>query len=289
MAGNDKFTRIDIKNENEKAMERRIVKLETPSAPDIREYEYNRIAKPGDGNYAATRRKYGPLAATDADRSYKQQKDSRFALNSLVRDPLSVEQEERRVIEEKVRSRIGALQEESKAEAAAVGYEDGLEKGYQEAYTRFQKEAADRMKSLDALLAVAEGAKEEIYRANERFLIEMVFRIAKMVLLREATTDREYLTRLTREIVERVGVRENIKIRVSPEDFETVGMLKEDLEKVFGTLTNLSVESAGNVGRGGCTVETDWNRIDATLEMQLKGVYEALFGEGVGRAAPTGS
>ena len=52
-----------------------------------------------------------------------------------------------------------------------------------------------------------EGLKAEIYRANERFLIETVFRVARMVALKEISADKDYLSRLTHDLIERtVGV-----------------------------------------------------------------------------------
>src|SRR4051812_19908756 len=126
-------TDFHISTSSEDPTEVRIVKIDTQAAPVISEFAFRALKAPGQGSYEKNKAKFGPIAATDPERAGRPQKDRRFSLNPLVREPLSVEEEERRVIEEKVRARIDAMADEAKAEAAAVGYEDGLEKGYQEA------------------------------------------------------------------------------------------------------------------------------------------------------------
>jgi flagellar assembly protein FliH len=275
-----KQNELGIKEEYEgKAKaEARVVKLDKPVERIVTQFQFGKISKRGEGDYAAIKARYGALAATDAERAARAQKDRRFSLNPLLRDPLSVEEEERRVIDEKVRARVEAVSALAREQAAREGYQAGLKKGYEEASSQFKTDGARRLEQLDALLAAAETAKVDIFRANERFLMELLYRVARMVLLRELKTDKEYLLRVCRDLIERVGVRENIKIRVHPEDMATMGKLREGLEGAFGAMKNLNVESSNQVELGGCMIETEWNAIDASLETQLQGVYEALVG-----------
>src|SRR6185369_5596160 len=122
-----------------------------------------------------------------------------------LRRPLSVEEEERRAIEEKVRARVSSMSDEVKEKAHTTGYQEGLKKGYEEAFRRFQQEGAERLARFEKLLNESENAKQEIFRANERYLLELIFRIARTVLLREAKTDKELVMRLARELIDRVG------------------------------------------------------------------------------------
>src|SRR4051794_15717665 len=93
----------------------RVVKLDTPEAPTVRQFQFDRLKRAGEGEYEVVKQKYGALAATDPARASRTQKDRRFTLNPLLREPLSVEEEERRVIEEKVRARVAAVADEAKA------------------------------------------------------------------------------------------------------------------------------------------------------------------------------
>ena len=265
--------------------EERVVKVEGAHTPVVRQFELENFHKAKQKSYAQVRKDYGSFATTDTDKPDLKQKDRRFALHNLARGPLAVDAEEQRVIQERVREQVAALSEEVKASAHGEGYQEGLKRGYEEAFKKFQTEGAARIQSVEKLLASLEGAKAEIFKANERFLIELVYRIARMVLLKELTTDKEYVIRLARELIERVGVRENIKLRVSPSDAESLGMLKEGLERSLGQLQNLSIEISKEVVGGGCRIETEWNAIDASIQTQLEAVRDALVGPPGGGSA----
>lgn len=264
----------------------RIMKLDVGSGVQVTPFQFDKISQRSEGDYGAVKKKYGSLAATDQDRAAKTKKDARFALNPVLRDRLSVEEEERRAIDEKVRSRVTALAEEAKAKSTAQGYEEGYQKGHDEAYAKLREEGAARLKQFDDFLAECERAKIEIYQANERFLVELVFRIARMITLKEVKQDPDYVMKLARDILERVGVRENVRIRIHPEEMATASVIREGLEKTLGALKNLNIEPSSQVELGGCIVETEWNAIDASIETQLKGVYESLVGSAGSLKAP---
>lgn len=260
--------------------EPRVVKVENQQTPVVRDFSLEPLKEAKKTDYAAIRKGFastGTASAVPAKNGIKQ-KDSRFSIHQLARGPLSIEDEEKRVIEERVRARVGAVAEEAKARAADVGYQDGLKRGHEEAYRRFQAEGAERLAKLEGLLQSFERAKTEIFHANERFLVELVYRIGRMVLLRELTADRDYVLRVARDLIERVGIRENIKVRISPADAESIGMLKEGLEKSLGELKNLNIEVSKDMPYGGCRVETEWNAIDASIQTQLESMRETLVG-----------
>jgi hypothetical protein len=92
------------------------------------------------------------------------------------------------------------------------------------------------------------------------------------------TTDPEYVVRLARDLMDRVGVRDNVKIRIGQKDAASIDLLKADLTKTFSDLKNLSIEVSEEIQDGGCVIETQWSAIDASIETQLKGLQEALVG-----------
>jgi len=274
----DKFKGANFNiQENSEGQETRVVKLDMPTTPEVKQFAFDKLRKPGDGDYSRIRAKFGALAATDAGRAERARKDSRFTINPLIRDGLRVDEEERRVIEERVHERVSAVEAAARAEADRRGYDEGLARGREEAFKAFQGEAQSRMERFEKLLGELEGAKEQIYRENERFVVELSYRIARMILLREVKSDKDYVLRLAGAIIERMGVRENIRIRVSPEDLQTAAMIKEGLERELGSLKNLLIEGSPEIRGGGCEIETEWNAIDASIDTQLQAVHQALI------------
>jgi flagellar biosynthesis/type III secretory pathway protein FliH len=274
----------DIKNEGKQAGEIRVVKLETGDAPKVKAFALSQLHQAGRGDYQTTKSKYGALAATDEDRHARSPRDARFSINPLLRDPLSVETEERRVIDQRVSQRIEELSGQARSEGAEKGYQDGLKKGHAEAFAKFQEEGSARLTQFEELLKSFENIKTDMFKANERFLIETIFRISKMVMLKELSTDREYLLRLCTELIQRVGLKDHITVRISPQDQQTIEMLREQLSKSMDEMKNLQFEVSDQIVDGGCAIETQWNAIDASVETQLKGIYDSLVGttSGVG-------
>src|SRR6267154_1035352 len=121
-----KFTpeKLQIDKESQIPGDTRVVKLEEHVSQKVESFEPGTLIEQGRGEYATTRSKYGALAITDKDRSYRSQKDMRFSLSSLLRKPLSVEEEERRAIEEKVRARVSSMADEIREKAHTTGYQE---------------------------------------------------------------------------------------------------------------------------------------------------------------------
>ncbi|MGK5081688.1 FliH/SctL family protein [Bdellovibrionota bacterium FG-1] len=277
--GKEPFQRMKITEEPGKSpRDIRVVKMAETERTVAQSFEMNQLYRSTDGNYGAIKAKFGPLAVTDVERGDRTQRDRRFAINPLTKKPLSIEAEELRVLEEMVSARVAILAEEGRARGYGDGFTDGLEVGRQEAIKNFREEAGERREKFEALLNGFETAKVEIFKANERFLMDLLFRMAKMVTLKEIRTDRTFIARLCKELIEKIGLRENVRIRIHPDDAITAEMLKPELEQAIGELKNLTVEKSEAVQSGGCIVETEWATIDASLEIQFQGIREALMG-----------
>lgn len=248
--------------------------------PEVRPFDLPPLKKKGAGTYGEVKAKFGPLAATDPDRAAKSKKDSQFTLNPLLRQALSVEQEERRVIEEKVRAQVDSLRDQVLEEARKEGYAAGLRKGFEESSQRMQVQAVDTIKKFEKFLNDLDNAKVDIFQANERFLIELVFRIARKILLKELSVDKDYILRLARELVNQVGARDKITLRISPDDMQRIEDLRMDLVEKFHELKNLTIEASSQIPEGGMRVETDWNSIDTDVNSQIDRLYQALLGQG---------
>lgn len=274
------FTRdqFKIQDEGKETGEIRVVKLDAGPGPQVKNFALPELAVRGKGDYRTIKAKYGPLAATDEDRKIRTMRDSRFAVNPLLRDPLAIEEEERRVIDTRVQDQVAEIREQARLEGEKKGFEAGLKKGRDEAYEEFKQEASESLQSFASSVQSFESLKAEVFKANEKFLMELVFRIARMITLKELSTDPEYVLRLSRDLLDRVGIRDNVKIRIHPKDVQSIELLKSELVKSFSDLKNLGIETSEDVPSGGCKLETQWSAIDASIETQLAGIRDALVG-----------
>jgi flagellar assembly protein FliH len=242
----------------------------------IKAFDLPKIKKIGEGDYQHTRQQYGIKAPTDPISETPLAKDSRFKINRVSRKTLSIDEEERRYIEERVQEELKGVMSEATLKAEKEGFEVGVQKGYDSCHKKFQEEGSERLKRFDKVLDAIENASVRIVKANEDFLVELVYRIAKMILLKELAQDRQYVARLISEVIQKVALHENIKIRINQADMESVKYIKEGVEKTLGKLKNVNIEASEEVKIGGALVDTEWSAIDATIEKQLQGVYQSL-------------
>jgi flagellar biosynthesis/type III secretory pathway protein FliH len=232
--------------------------------------------EPGADHYAFVKKTYGSFAATDPDRRPNSVKDSRFVLNPASRDRMAIAEEELRVINQRIAEQSAGAREIAHKEGFEAGRTEGLELGRKQALEEFAAHADEKLRQLDELIASFEGLKGAIYQANTKYLMSLVVRIGRAIALKELKTDPDYLERLIKNLIERVGVRENIRIKVSPEDAEKISGLKGGIEAHFGNLKNLQIDASAQVKSGGCLLETPWNTINALIDTQIQGIESAL-------------
>lgn len=281
MPGRFRFTQADIKSEASLNGGATLdaVQVEPKYERVIKDYEPRRIIKPGTGDYQFTRENFGPRAATDAPRNHQSRKDARFILSDLVREPLAIDVEERRAIEARIRSEVDALAKETYAAAREAGFEEGRKEGHEAAMAEAREQAASVLDSFSQMVESVESHRARLLETQERFLMELVLKIARKVCLKEIQTDPQYIHRLIATMVEQSGARENLRIRVSVADFESVSTFRSTLSERFGGLKNLTIEASSSVEPGQCEVETDLASYTASLDSQLEIIEKAVLGE----------
>lgn len=221
-------------------------------------------------DYDTTKKKFGTMAMTEPEA------DNRFNLHPASRKFLGIEKEEHRHLEgrinEEVEKRLVDLREAARAE----GFEQGRAEGEAIVMKELTEKSQPIFDHFQRVVSEFEGAKEEIYHANEDFLIQLVFQVARQVILKEVKTDREYVKNLCVQLVEKIGAKDHVKIKVGKDDFDQVEAIREHLKQQFVDLKNIQIDVSEEFNSGGCKVETDLARINASVETQLQLISQAL-------------
>jgi flagellar assembly protein FliH len=268
--GND----FNISEEDAFSKAPRVVKTSQPVQRQVQDFEMTDLKQMGGAPSSFTSAAAASGQSARVALSGKQ--DQRFVMSQLAREALSIGKEEEKIIEDRVSEKLAELSEKTRQDAYARGHAEGLQKGHEEAFQEFQTESSKRIDQLNVLVQSMESAKGQLFEANREFLMNVIYRVAKTILLKEVATDREYLLRLSRELVERCGLRENLTLKIHPCDAESLEMLKQGLMQSFSSLRNLNIELSDHVQAGGCILETEWGAIDASLETQLSQVLSSL-------------
>lgn len=164
---------------------------------------------------------------------------------------------------EKARRRAETIVEEAEAEADAIR-DEAREEGRREGYSEL----------LEAISQVRERYRQ-VQDEAESDTLELAFRIAERIVGREIELEPEVVRDMVANSLEHVRGKRNIVVRVNPEDVPELEKHRDEMSRELEG-ASLYFEEDRNIERGGCLIETDTNRVDARLEVQLERLKEAL-------------
>lgn len=160
-------------------------------------------------------------------------------------------------------NRARQIVEEAQHEAESIrqqAREEGRREGYEELLPK---------------IAEVRERYRQIQDEAEEDTLELAFRIAKRIVGRELERDPSVVRDIVDRALERVRGKRHVVVRANPQDVEE---LERDTDAFSEKLDGAAVyiEDDEDVERGGCVLETDANRVDARLEIQLERLREVL-------------
>ena len=118
--------------------------------------------------------------------------------------------------------------------------------------------------------------REETYQSVEKEVVELALAIARQVICREVTMDREIVVCVAREALAKVGDSGIIKIKMSTADLQFINETRHQLSSLISNIDDVTLEAEESIQSGGCIIETDLGEIDARIEKQLQAVEESF-------------
>jgi flagellar assembly protein FliH len=118
------------------------------------------------------------------------------------------------------------------------------------------------------------GLQAEITAGAEIQLVELALEIAKKIVGREVSIDREIALTLVKVSLKRLNVRASAQVHLNPDDFAFVQAHREKLD-FHGSIEIMEDRS---VSVGGCLIRTETGDIDARIESQFDEVAHGLLG-----------
>lgn len=158
------------------------------------------------------------------------------------------------------------------------------EQARQEGRARGQEEASREMEGrLGAAIEAFRKAGDEVLHLRrqlverqEKEMVELALAIARKVIHREITQDPETTQSIVKAILQETVDREEILVRLNPEDHEAALKCRAELMASADGIRKLSIERDPNVPRGGVLVESRSGEMDGRIEQQLEEVEQGL-------------
>lgn len=182
---------------------------------------------------------------------------------------------------------IEAMQKVAFDEASKLGrqagYEKGLEEGRKEGFEQGRQQGIEqgrekierRIREFEKLMDLLDEPLNELDEQVEEELVALSVAIAKQLVRRELQTANDRIVAVIREAIQALpSYSRNIRISMHPEDAELV----RSVLRVDEAEPKWEILEDPLLTRGGCLVETQTSRIDATLENRLNQVIAAVLG-----------
>ncbi|MCI8210566.1 flagellar assembly protein FliH [Pseudomonas sp. S25] len=179
--------------------------------------------------------------------------------------------------------------ESIRQEAYNEGFATGEKEGFHSTQLKVRQEAdvalKSKLASLDLLMSQLFDPIAEQDKQIERSVIHLVEHIARKVIQRELTTDSRQIGNVLRDALKLLPMgASNVRIFINPQDFEVVKALRERHEETWRIVEDETLQA------GGCRIETEHSRIDASIETRLSlaiaKMYDQMHEQSLHPASP---
>jgi flagellar assembly protein FliH len=156
-------------------------------------------------------------------------------------------------------------------DAFAKGFAQGERAGAEAAGKRGEVMLRRLTETLDELTTL----RAQMIHQTELQMVQLALAVARRVVHREISLDRDLLVAMARVALDRLGENVQVIVRLNPDDFDATAVSRASQ----WTGTNVSVVADARVGRGGCRIESDLGVLDAGADAQIQEIARALLGD----------
>jgi len=152
-------------------------------------------------------------------------------------------------------------------------YEKGFAQGEKAGRELGEKRLDSVIKSFNGVLKEVKRLKETLYQESEQEMLRLVLAIARRVIQKEVSTDREIILNIIKSALKYVADQGEITIRLNPSDLEFATQHKEENMK---EMRNVIIEGDEEIQRGDAVIKSNRGTIDCGIEKHLQMVEEKL-------------
>jgi flagellar assembly protein FliH len=167
---------------------------------------------------------------------------------------------------------LESIRQEAYNEGFAAGEKDGFRSTTLKVRQEAEAALSVKLASLERLMGSLFEPIAEQDSQIEKAMVGLVEHIARQVIQRELVLDSSQIESVMREALKLLplGVG-NVRLHINPQDFEQVKALRERHEETWRIVEDAALQP------GGCRVETEYSRIDATVETRISQIMAQLL------------
>ncbi len=167
---------------------------------------------------------------------------------------------------------LEAIRQEAYNEGFSTGEKDGFHAGQLKARQEAEAALNPKLESLEKLMTQLLEPIADQDRNLEHAMVTLVSQLAREVIQRDLLVDSSQIRQVLREALKLLPMgASNVRIYINPQDFDLVKALRERHEETWRIVED------SDLLPGGCRIETEQSRIDASVETRLGQAISQLF------------
>ncbi len=156
------------------------------------------------------------------------------------------------------------------------GYQDGLIQGRQAGREEWQNLLDQAVAQTKQMLMATEKDAKEMMKDAERQIIDIALAVSRKILAYEIAENPIVVLPLVKAALEKVSDQEDIVIRVSNDDFDSVLLAKRDLQNMVGREHALKIIPDRTIESGSCVIDTSYGTVDGRIDTQFTIIKKVL-------------
>jgi flagellar assembly protein FliH len=161
--------------------------------------------------------------------------------------------------------RLAAIERDAFAQGFAQGERAGAE--------ALAVQADAMLRRVAQAIEDISNLRHRIARDTEQQMVQLALTVARRIIQREVSLDRELVMAIARIAIDRVGDAAHVTVRLNADDYAAITAANPD----GWPAGHVTVVADSRLPRGGCRVESELGNIDAGVEAQLREMTQALL------------
>jgi len=167
---------------------------------------------------------------------------------------------------------LESIRQDAYNEGFAIGEKDGFHSAQLKVRQEADAALAAKLESLETLMSHLFEPIADQDAQIEKSLVQLVEHLAREVIQRELKTESSQIGKVLQDALRLLPMgANNVRILVNSQDFAQVKALRERHEENWRILEDDTLQP------GGCRVETEHSRIDASIETRLSVAIAKMF------------
>lgn len=158
-------------------------------------------------------------------------------------------------------------------EAQHQGFQKGYEDGNHEAFQQYE----NKLKEANHIIDIAKEDYHQTLEKHAESIVELSMTVANKVLHHALKEQPDYIMELVQAGIEDVKAQPSITIVVHPNYYDEVHSHQEELQRLAGDETKLSIHADAHIQSTDCIIEHPHGQVETSVDTQLGKIRTALM------------